>query len=151
MRNFIVGRLNETFSCVAQEWGGELEIHSDQGRCDLLTLFFFHDLLVDCIDVLCSRVRGAWQESTFFTNRIFVLWSKAEMSLSHNPALVFFWSFWMNVNGGGCASASKHESNQFHLFALICLSHFYTYFLRLSLHQDKDSVLCYFFFLNWLI
>lgn len=60
--------LNGTFFMRGTKREVEPEIHFHQGRCDLLNFFFFffQDLLVDCIDFLCCRVRGTWEESRFF-------------------------------------------------------------------------------------
>lgn len=76
-------------------------------------------------------------------------WRKADMSQYHHLVRLLyifvcslFWSFWMNVNGSGCASALKRKFSRFNLF---CTSMSVTLF-RLYLHQGEDSVLHFFFF-----
>lgn len=113
-------------------------IYFDQGRCDLLNTFFWSACWLYCLSVL----QGQRKNPGFSTNKIFILWSKALCATVTLCSSSVFCSFWMNVKGSGFASSSKHEFNQFNLFALICLSHFCI--LRLYPHQDKDSVLHFF-------
>lgn len=106
----------------------------------------FHDLLVDCIDSLCCRVRGTWEESRYFTNKIFFMKKSRRVTVPPSGATTsyfcsLFLSFWMNVKGSGCASALKRKFNQFNLF---CTNMSVTLF-RLYLHQGEDSVLHFFF------
>lgn len=82
----------------------------------------FHDLLVDCIDCLCCRVRGTWEESRYFTNKIFFMKKSRHVTVPPSGATTtyfcsLFLSFWMNVKGSGCALASKCKSKpRFNLF-----------------------------------
>lgn len=76
-----------------------------------------------CVLIVLTFCAAGWEELGFSTNRIFILWSEAEMSLSHIPAFLVFLSFWMNVKRQRlCVGVKAMNSTNF-----ICLHQYVTF------------------------